>query len=324
MKIGILGTGGIAHKLTMTFKQMKEVECYAIASRTLEKAELFKTEFGFKKAYGSYEELVQDPEVELVYIATPHSEHYANMMMALKYKKPILCEKAFTANAEQAKEIMAESEAKHVFVTEAIWTRYMPSRKILSDIISAGYIGKPYMISANLCYPIKSHDRLTNPSLAGGSLLDVGIYPLNFAMMLFPDDPIDVYASCTYAETGVDETDVYLLKYPDGKMATLYASMNGPSDRSGFVYGDKGYLQVININDTEKIDAFDKEHHLILEKTIPVHSFSGYEYEIYESINAIEASKIECSSMPHKETIRMMELFDKIRYQMKIKYPFES
>jgi predicted dehydrogenase len=323
MNIGTIGAGGIAVKMAQTVAKIPGLVNYAIASRSLEKAQAFKKDHNFTKAYGSYEDLVKDPEVDLVYIATPHSEHYKNMLLCLKYHKPVLCEKAFCANSAQAKDIIRKFESEKVFLTEAIWTRYMPVRKTLDEILKSGIIGEPYLIQANLNYPIKSHARLTDPNLAGGALLDVGIYPLTFALMAFGDGLEKISAHGTYTETGVDETDVIYLSWPGQKQAVLYASMDGPSDRSGFIYGSKGYIQSVNINYTERIDVYDAAHALIKSVPIPF-GISGYEWELYETQEALKQGSLFCPSMPHEETIRVMEILDEIRKQLGVVYPFEK
>ena len=166
MKIGIIGAGGIADIVTPTLVQLQEAECYAVASRSLEKAERFAAKYGFTKAYGSYEELLDDPEVELVYIATPHSHHYAHTMMALERGKPVLCEKAFTMNAREAKKIRDYAKEKGFFVAEAIWPRYMPSRQMIQSVIDSGIIGKVNTLTANLSYAISHNRRLVDPAQA--------------------------------------------------------------------------------------------------------------------------------------------------------------
>ncbi|MCI2069453.1 MAG: Gfo/Idh/MocA family oxidoreductase [Bacilli bacterium] len=323
MKIGIIGAGGIASKMAATIKAIDGMENYAIASRSLEKAEQFKKQQGFQKAYGSYEELCQDTNVDLVYIATPHSEHYKNMELALKYHKPVLCEKAFTANAKQAEDIISRFETSGVFLTEAIWTRYMPSRKTLDNLLASGLIGEPYLIYASLCYPIKNHARLVDPALAGGALLDVGVYPINFASMAFSSFPTNIYASCTLSETKVDETDTLIFDFPNNKKAVLAASMDGPSDRRGIIYGTKGYIEVININNTERIDVFDPLHNLIQSIKVPF-GISGYEWELFACSEALKENKLECPEMTHKDTLKIMKVLDECRRQMGIIYPFEK
>ena len=169
MKIGILGCGVMAETFADTLRQMGEVECCAAASRTLKRAEEFAGKYGFKKAYGSYEELCADPEVELIYIATPHSSHFDNMKLCIRHKKPVLCEKSFTVNAREAEQIREYAEQEQVFVAEAIWTRYMPSRNMIQEIIDSGIIGDISVLTANLSYPISHKERIMRPELAGGS-----------------------------------------------------------------------------------------------------------------------------------------------------------
>ena len=180
MKIGILGAGNISRKVAPALVALPEIECYAVASRDLEKARAFADEFGFEKVYGSYEALLSDPAVELVYVATPHSHHYEHMMLCLQYGKHVICEKAFTMNARQAVQVCAAAREKGLFVAEAIWTRYMPSRKMIQQILDSGVIGKPNTLTANLSYVISDKQRIYDPALAGGALLDIGVYGLNF------------------------------------------------------------------------------------------------------------------------------------------------
>ena len=187
MKIGILGAGGIAVQMAKTVAGMKDVENYAVAARSFERAQAFAEKYGFSKAYGSYEEMLADPQVDLVYIATPHSHHYLHAKMCLEAGKNVLCEKAFTVNADQARKLFALAKEKDLLITEAIWTRYMPSRKMIDDIISSGVIGEVTAVTANLNYAISEVERIRKPELAGGALLDVGVYTINFASMVLGD-----------------------------------------------------------------------------------------------------------------------------------------
>ena len=167
MKIGVLGTGWIVHPITAALKGMSNMECYAIASRTKERGEQAAKEFGYKVGYGSYEELVADPNVDLVYVATPHSRHYEDMKLCIAAGKNILCEKSFTLNAVQAAEIKRLAKEAGVYVAEAIWTRYQPSRKLINDTIASGIIGKVRTLTANLSYAMMNKERIWNPELAG-------------------------------------------------------------------------------------------------------------------------------------------------------------
>lgn len=322
MKIGIIGAGHIAAILAGTMRQMEEVECYAVASRDLKKAENFAKEHGFAKAYGSYEELVSDEKVELIYIATPHSHHYEHMKLCIAHKKPVLCEKAFTMNVSQAREIAELAEKEQVFVAEAIWTRYMPSRALINEVLESGIIGNISMMTANLFYSMKHKERLMKPELAGGALLDVGVYTLNFALMHFGDAIEKIESSVQYTTTGVDATDVITLFYKDGKMASLTAGMYGRSDRKGIFYGEKGYIIVENINNPQSVNVYDSDDNLLKSISVPP-QISGYEYEIRECIKAIENGETEAKSMPLADSIQVMELMDGLRKNWNIVYPNE-
>ena len=322
MKIGILGPGNIAEKMAYTINHMKDAQCYAVASRDLERAKAFAEKFDIPKAYGSYEELAKDPDVELIYIAVPHSHHYMYMKMCLEHGKPVLCEKAFTANAAQAKEILELSKEKGVFVGDAIWTRYMPSRKIIDDAIAAGKIGEVNFVTANLGYNIQHVRRLTDPELAGGALLDVGIYPLSFIAMILGDEVASVTSSCVKTETGVDAQNAIVLTYKNGKMAIAHSGMLGPTEQFGIVYGSKGYLVAENINNVDRVWIYDNERKLVEAIDMP-EQITGFEDEVRASMAAIREGKIECEQMPHSEILRMMEQMDSLREAWGIRYPFE-
>ena len=323
LKMAILGAGGIASTMAKTISQMEQVECYAVGSRSLEKAQAFAQKFGFQKAYGSYEELVKDEEVELVYIATPHSEHYENARLCIRHKKPVLCEKAFTANAKQAKELLEYAKKEKVFITEAIWVRYMPMLQIIRKELADGVIGTPTMLTANLGYLVSAVPRMQRPELAGGSLLDLGVYPINFALMMFGDNIAKVSSACTYTDSGVDEQDSITFIYEDGKVAQLAASMLGLSDRRGTIYGTKGFMVIENINNFESLTVYDTNYHEVKTIERPA-QISGYEYEVEACIRALSEGKLECEEMPHEETLRVMELMDGLREEWGVKFPFEK
>ena len=312
MKVGIIGAGNIARTLTKTMQQMKDVEVYAISSRSKKKAEEFRGEFSLAKAYGSYEELVNDDEVELVYIATPHSHHYEHMKLCIEHKKAVLCEKSFTFNGEEAREIAELAREKQVYVAEAIWTRYMPSRKIIDEVISSAIVGKISMVTCNLAYDIDDKERIIRPELAGGALLDLGIYGLNFIIMHFGKDIEKMDVSVVKTETGVDGKLNISLIYKDGFMAVSTHGIYGCSDKKGVLYGEKGYIVINNINNPASIDVFDDKNELIKHISFP-EKISGYEYQITEVVNCIREGKLESSSMPLSESIYMMELMDEVK-----------
>ena len=322
LKMAILGAGGIATMMAKTISQMENVTCYAIGSRSLEKAEAFAQKYGFQKAYGSYEELVKDEEVELVYIATPHSEHFENAMLCIRHKKPVLCEKAFTANAKQAKELLDYARKEKVFITEAIWVRYLPMLQTIRQELADGVIGSPTMLTANLGYLINEVPRLQRPDLAGGALLDVGVYPINFARMIFGDRIAKISSACTYTDSGVDEQDSITFLYEDGKVAQLAASMLGLSDRRGTIYGTKGFMVIENINNFESLTVYDTNYREVKKIDRPA-QITGYEYEVEACMRALSEGKLGCGEMPHEETLRVMELMDGLREEWGVKFPFE-
>ncbi len=311
LKIGILGAGSIAVKMAKTLAGMGSAQAYAIAARDLDRAQAFAEAYGLERAYGSYEELLADPRVQLVYIALPHSHHYKYAVKSLEAGKHVLCEKAFTVNADQARGILALAREKKLLLTEAIWTRYMPSRKMIDDIIASGVIGEATSLTANLGYELADIERIWDVNLAGGALLDVGVYVINFARMVFGGDMIDVAASAAF-EKGVDKIDSITMTFRGGKVATTQASVVGALNRRGCIYGTKGYIEVQNINNPEKIEVFDKEYRRIASYT-PPEQITGYEYEVEACVRAIERGELECPEMPHAETVRVMEIMDRIR-----------
>lgn len=323
MKVGILGAGKIAAWMGRTLAGLEGACAYGVASRDLQRAKAFGERYGVEKIYGSYEEMLEDKEVDLVYIATPHSHHFEHMKLCIEYGKNILCEKAFTANGEQAKEIFALAEAKGIFVTEAMWIRYMPSCRIIQEAVESGIIGEVTSLTANLGYELRNIPRLQEPALAGGALLDLGVYTINFARMVFGEDIREITSACTKLETGVDSQHMITLTYGDGRMAVLNATMLAQTDRRGIINGTKGYIQVENINNPEKILVYNLERRLVKSYEIPA-QITGYEYEVMAAQKAIWDGKTECSEMPHQETIHIMEMMDELRRRWGIVYPFEG
>lgn len=322
-RIAIMGTGNIASVMAQTVKKMKNVKCYAVASRDFGRAKAFAKKYKVKKAYGSYEELVMDNKIDLIYIATPHSEHYQNMKLCIENGKAVLCEKAFTANAKQAEEVLALAKEKGVFVTEAMWTRYMPMLSTIRGILSSGIIGTPSVLTCNLGYHLVNVERMMQPSLAGGALLDLGVYTITFASMMFGTDITRVTSSCTMTTTGVDASNSITLTFRDGKMAVLNSTMLGMSDRRGVIYGTNGYMEIENINNFESVTVYDKSRKAIKVIKAPK-QITGYEYEVISSLNAIDRGQTECWEMPHAETMRIMRLMDDLRASWGVVYPFEK
>ena len=322
MKVGILGAGGIARKMAATLNGMTDVTAYAIASRDIEKSRAFAAEFGIEKAYGSYEEMLSDDRVELVYIAVPHSHHHEWTIKALKAGRNVLCEKAFAANAAQAEEMIALSEEKGFLLAEAIWTRYMPSRRMIESIINSGEIGEVKCIDSNLGYRISQNKRLTDPALAGGCLLDLGVYNLNFSSMVTDAAVATVDARMVPTETGVDGQDSVTLTYENGIISTMFNTMYALTDRRGLITGTDGFIVVENINDPERIRGYGPGGELKKDLTPPP-QITGFEYQVLACKKAIEEKKTECEDMPHSEILKIMRLMDRIRQIYGIRFPFE-
>ncbi len=319
-KIGVIGTGWIAEKMTITLAQLEGYECHAVASRSQERADAFATQHGIAHAYGSYESLVTDKEVELVYIATPHSLHYEHARLCIEHNKPVLCEKAFTANAREAEALLQLAASRKVFIAEAIWTRYMPLSLKIIDLIQQGTIGHPYTLTANLCYPVAHKERIQRPELAGGALLDLGVYALNFAAMIYGDKIERTVSACTQTDTGIDAQESITQFFSNNRMAVLNSSIYPRSDRKGVISGDKGYIVVENINNPEVARVYDLDYQLVAEYPAPK-QITGYEYQVLACFEAMKQGLIESPYMPHKETLRIMRIMDTLRKEWGVVFP---
>lgn len=322
MKIGILGAGSIAHKMAETVRRMEKTEIYAVASRSLEKAEDFAKQYHIPKAYGNYEDMVKDSSVDLVYVATPHSHHYEHVKLCLENGRNVLCEKAFMINSAQAKEVVRIAREKKLLLAEAIWTRYMPSRELIREAVDSGIIGRVTSLTANLGYAIGNKERLVRSDLGGGALLDLGVYPINFALMVFGEDYQEVSAQGILSNQGVDLQNSITLTWKNGRMALLHSNMEALTDRRGIIHGDKGYLVVENINNCEAISAYDLDRKLIKQYEIP-EQITGFEYEVESCRRALENGETECKEMPLSDSIAVMEMMDRIRKLLGIRYTCE-
>ena len=248
---------------------------------------------------------------DLVYVAVPHSHHYKMTKLCLEAGKHVLCEKAFMVNAEQARDVLALAKSKKLLLTEAIWTRYMPSRKIIDDIIARGEIGEVTSLTANLGYELSQIKRIWDPALAGGALLDVGVYLVNFARMVFGEDMTSVSSYAVFKD-GVDMIDSIVMTFEGGKTATMQCNVNAVLNRTGCIFGTKGYLEITNINNPEEIKVYNEEYQAVRTYAVP-EQITGYEYEVEACVRAIESGSLECPQMPHAETIQVMEIMDGIR-----------
>lgn len=322
-KVGIIGAGWIAEKMAAALSPLNEYCVYAIASRSLEKAEEFARTWNIPKAYGSYEEMVMDPEVDLVYIATPHSHHCPHTKLALEHGKHVLVEKAFTANAAEAEELLAMARSKGLFITEAIWTRYMPLSHKVKELMESGIIGEPRVLTATLCYMMEFKERIVRPELCGGALLDLGVYSLNFARMYFGTDIVRTVSNVHIGPTGMDMHESISLSYADGKMANLQAGALCLNDRQGIISGTEGYIRVDNINCPEVVEVY-RNYELVARYEKPEDMVNGYEYQVYECKRCIEAGLAESPMMPHHETLSIMQQMDDLRKEWGVEYPMDK
>ena len=323
LRVGIVGTGWIAEKAAITLNGLQECEAYAVGSRQIDKAEAFAKQWSIKKAYGSYTELINDPDVDLVYVGTPHSHHYDVTREALMVGKPCLVEKAFMANHRQAKAIVELAHERKVFLAEAIWTRYQPVVNMVRELINKGQIGTPRLLTATLGYSMGDKPRIMRADLCGGALLDLGVYALNFVRMFFPADIVSMESQCVKSQTGMDLTNAISIVLADGMLCNLQSSAACVGDNIGVIAGTEGNLIIDNINNPQQITVNGPDRTYI--KTIQVpQQITGYEYQFLACRKALIEGRLEPEEMPHEETLYIMELMDGLRQKWGVHYPMDD
>ena len=323
MKVGIIGTGWIAEKAAITLNGLKECEAYAVGSRSQDKADAFAQKWNIARAYGSYSELIADPDVDLIYVGTPHSHHYDVTKEALLAGKPCLVEKAFMANARQAEEIIRIARERRVFLAEAIWTRYQPAVKMIRDLIASGRIGAPRLLTATLGYSMGNKERIMRPDLCGGALLDLGVYALNFARMFFPADIVSIDGTCVKSNTGMDLTNAMTLVLADGMLCNLQSSAQCVGDNIGVIAGTEGNLIIDNINNPQTITVNGPDRTYIETIRVP-QQITGYEYQFIACRQALMDGLLEPRDMPLDETLYIMQLMDGLRRKWDVRYPMDE
>ena len=323
LRVGMIGAGWIAEKAAITLNGLETCEAYAIASRTLDKAQAFAEKWQIPQAYGSYTELINDPAVDLVYIATPHSHHYDVTKEALMADKPCLVEKAFMANLRQAKEIVDLAHERKVFLAEAIWTRYQPVVQMVRDLISNGRIGEPRLVTATLGYSMGEKPRIMRADLCGGALLDLGVYALNFVRMFFPADIVSIDSQCVKSKTGMDLTNAITLVLSDGLLCNLQSSAACVGDNIGVIAGPEGNLIIDNINNPQKITVNTHDRVFVEDIHVP-RQITGYEYQFLACREALIEGLLEPREMPHEETLYIMQLMDELRRKWGVHYPMDE
>lgn len=323
LRVGIIGTGWIAEKAAITLRGLKECEAYAVGSRTKEKAEDFAKTWDIPKAYGSYSELIAAPDVDLLYIGTPHSHHFDVTREALLAGKPCLVEKAFMANHREAAEIVRIAHEQKVFLAEAIWTRYQPAVGIIRDLISSGRIGTPRLVTATLGYSMGDKPRIMRADLCGGALLDLGVYALNFVRMFFPASIEKIESQCVKSKTGMDLTNAISLVLADGILANVQSSAACVGDNIGVIAGTDGNLIIDNINNPQKITVNTHDREFVEDIHVP-QQITGYEYEFLACREALIEGLLEPRKMPHEETLYIMQLMDGLRQKWGVHYPMDE
>jgi predicted dehydrogenase len=294
-----------------------------VGSRKQDTADAFAKKWNIARAYGSYSELIADPDVDLVYVGTPHSHHFDVTREALLAGKPCLVEKAFMANARQTEEIINLAKERKVFIAEAIWTRYQPAVKMIRDLIANGRIGEPRLVTATLGYSMGDKPRIMRPDLCGGALLDLGVYALNFARMFFPAEIVSIDGICVRSKTGMDLTNAMTLVLKDGMLCNLQSSAACVGDNIGVIAGTEGNLIIDNINNPQTITVNGPDRTYIETIRVP-QQITGYEYQFQACRQALIDGLLEPREMPLDETLYIMQLMDGLRKKWDVRYPMDE
>ncbi len=320
---GILGTGGIAH-LQTTDLIGNGFTVTAVGSRSQASADAFAAEFAIPTAHGSYEALVADPDVDVIYVSTPHLFHAANALLALRAGKHVLLEKPFTLTAAEATEVVETARANRLVVLEAMWTRYLPHMLRIREIIAAGTLGDVRTLIAdhNQKLPRDPQHRVNNPELGGGALLDLGIYPVSFAFDLF-GLPSTVQALAAKTETGVDRQTAIVFGYGEGQQALLHAALDARGPSTAVIIGTEGRIEIDPVwYAPTTFTVFDSED-AIIERFEQKITHRGMQFQAWELERLIEAGQTAGDILPPEETVQIMETLDEIRRQIGLTYPGE-
>ena len=321
---GILGLGNIARKFAADLAHVPGAGLHAVASRNPDKAWAFAAEFGAAHAVGSYEALTAVPSLDVVYIATPHSEHHAHALLCLRAGIAVLCEKPFTVNASQAQELVSVAQAQGVFLMEAFWTRFFPAVNHALELLRAGAIGEVKHLVADFggFMPYEPLGRLFNPNLAGGSLLDIGVYPL-FLSQLFLGQPTAVGAVAVAAGTGVDLSCTMSLAYAGGATASLTSTLAAPLDNQCLLYGTSGQLRLLGPLYAPTGVRVQPLGQAAQEFAYPPPG-AGYHYEAAHVQECLARGLRESPLLPLTISLMLMRLLDTVRQRIGLRYPGEG
>ncbi len=326
LRWGILGTGGIAVKFVEDLRYLPDAEVVAVGSRAQETADAFGNKYNIPRRYPTYEALAADPEVDAIYVSTPHPYHEANALLCIDNGKAVLCEKPFTINAGGTERVINRAREKGVFLMEAMWTRYIPTIVKMRELIASGAIGEVRAFRADFGFhaPFDPKGRLFDPELGGGALLDVGIYPISFSYMVL-GAPQTIASTAYLGATGVDEQNGILFGYEGGKTAVLSSAVSLTTQHDAIIMGTKGRIIV-------QSPFWQSRQLTLIREGLPaevhtIYSFPhdglGYQFEAAEVAACLRAGKLESDIMPLDESLAIMRTLDTIRAQWGFKYPGE-
>ncbi len=323
---GIIGPGGIANVFADAVHEGTRSRVVAVGSRSSQRAQDFATRHGVERAHGSYDDLVADPEVDAVYVASPHSEHHEHALLALRAGKPVLVEKAFTRSLREADEVLSTAEGAGLLAAEAMWSRYLPHYDVIRRTVDAGTLGEVVIVDADhgqLLWP-DGPARLSQPELAGGALLDLGVYPVSFAdHVLGGLDAVTAHGTLT--DLGVDATTTIEARGPGGGIAHLWCSMAGATSCPARVVGTRARLEVEGrFYDVKSAVRLIGPDETVLDEFVPSVTTHGFRFEAAEVARALAAGRLETWSMPWAATRRVMAAMDEVRRQVGVVYPGED
>lgn len=321
---GILGTGHIANEFATGLQAIPDAVIQAVGSRTQASADAFADKYAIANRHASYDALVNDPEVDAIYVATPHPMHKDNTILCLRAGKAVLCEKPFTVNLAEAKEVVVVARETGQFCMEAMWTRFLPVYDQVRQWIADDAIGEIRMLQADFGFRADADEagRLLDPAMAGGSLLDVGIYPISLASMLFGKQPDKMVSLAHLSETGVDEQGVYLFQYDGGAMAVLSGAVLTDTPWEATIMGTKGWIRVERPFWNARTATLQVGEDAPVTVT-PDTMENGYNYEAMAVMDCMRKGLREHPRMPLDESIALMETMDALRAQWGMTYPMD-
>lgn len=320
-KVGILGAGAIAARIADCLNELSGFTPYAIASRDEAKAAAFAVTHQIEKSYGSYDELIADPKVELVYIATVTSTHAELAKRCLEAGKPCLVEKPFSFNSATTREVLELAKEKDLFCGEALWTRYMPLTHTVVKLANESLLGPVRHVTAAIGYDLHEVERLTSPELAGGALLDIGIYPLSFVVSIMGQLPANFAPSIIKWKTNVDAIDAIQLNFAKARSASVFATMTYNTENKATIYCTGGRIEVDNVNCPEKVTVYGTNGQPVQILQKPEKQKSGYEFEFMAAREAVMTGKIETPEHTHQDIIHLSAFLETIRRSAGIVFP---